>query len=73
MISTQDCYSLPEANLEGDEESHGLHAVVAPVHVVPHEEVVGVRGLATDAEQLHQVVELTMNIPADCYWTFHLD
>ena len=73
MISTQDCYSLPKADLERDEEGDSLHAVVAPVHVVPHEEVVGVRGLATDAEQLHQVVELTMNIPADCYWTFHLE
>ena len=73
MISTQDCDSLPEADLEGDEEGDRLHAVVAPVHVVPHEEVVGVRGLAADAEQLHQVVELTMHIPADCYWTFHLN
>ena len=73
MISSQDCDSLAEADLEGDQEGDGLHAVVAPIHVVPHEEVVGVRGLATDAEQLHQVVELTMNIPADCYWTFHLE
>ena len=65
--------SLPVSDLESQEEADSLHAVVAAVHVVPHEEVVGVRGLATDAEQLHQVVELTMNIPADCYWTFHLE
>ena len=72
MISSQDCDSLAEADLEGDQEGDGLHAVVAPVHVVPHEEVVGVGGLAADAEELHQVVELAVDVSAHYYWTFHL-
>ena len=58
--------------LEGDEESDGLDAVVASVHVVSHEQVVGVGGLASDPEQLHQVMELSVNVSADCYWTFYL-
>ena len=33
-------------HLQGDEEGDGLHAVVAAVHVVAHEQVVRVRGLA---------------------------
>ena len=32
--------------LEGDKEGDRLHAVVAAVHVVSHEEVVGVGGLS---------------------------
>ena len=34
-----------------------------------HEEVVGVGIRATDLEQLHQVVELSMYITTDCDWT----
>ena len=34
------------------------YRVVASVDVVAHEEVVGIGGLATDAEELHQVVKL---------------
>ena len=67
MISSQDCDSLAEADLEGDQEGDGLHAVVAPVHVVPHEEIVCVGRLSADLEEFHQVVELTMNISADSH------
>ena len=67
MISTQDCYSLPEANFEGDEESHGLHAVVAPVHVVPHEEIVGVQAPSAHPEELQQIIELTVHVTTYCH------
>ena len=53
---------MVHTNLESDEEGDGLHAVVASVHVVPHEQIVGVRRLAPDLEQLHEVVELTVDI-----------
>ena len=46
MVSSQDRDPGAEPDLEGDEEGDGLHAVVAPVHVVAHEQVVGVRRLA---------------------------
>ena len=58
--------------LEGDEESDGLDAVVASVHIVAHEQVVGVGRLAPDPEQLHQVVELAVHVPAHCHRAFHL-
>ena len=35
-------------HLECHQECDRFHAVVSPVHVVAHEQVVGVRGLATD-------------------------
>ena len=59
-------------NLEGDEEGDSLDAVVASVHIVAHEQVVGVGRLAPDPEQLHQVVELAVHVPAHCHRAFHL-
>jgi hypothetical protein len=38
-----------------------------------HEEVVRVRVGTTNLEQLHQVVELSVNITADCNGAFLLD
>lgn len=58
--------------LERDEQCDCLDRVVPAVHVVAHEQVVGVRGPAPDAEQLHQVVELAVHIAAYRHWTFYL-
>ena len=40
-------------HLERDEQGDCFYAVVAPVHVVTHEQVVCVRRLSADLEQLH--------------------
>ena len=45
--------------------------MVATVDVVTHEEVVGVRRLAADLKQFHEVVKLAVNIATHCHWTFH--
>ena len=71
MVSSQDCDPGAEPDLEGDEERDSLHAVVSSVHVVAHEQVVCVRRLSSDPEQLHQVMELSMNISAHSHRTFH--
>ena len=39
--------------------------MVTPIDVVAHEEVVGVRALAPDLEELVEVVELAVDVPAD--------
>ena len=68
------CYLVfsSATNLEGDEEGDSLDAVVASVHIVAHEQVVGVGRLAPDPEQLHQVVELAVYVSAHCHRAFHL-
>ena len=38
---------------------------MASVDKITHKEVVGVWALASDLEELHQVLELSMNIAAD--------
>lgn len=72
VVASQDGYPRAESHLETDEETDGLYAVVSPVHIVAHEQVVCVRRLPPDAEQLHQIVELAVNIAANCHGAFHI-
>ena len=51
-------------HLKRYKKRHRLYTIVPSVHVIPHEEVIGVRGLSTNLEQLHQVVELPVHISA---------
>jgi len=51
VVAAEDGDAVPIAKFEGDEEGDGFDGVVATVDVVAHEEVVGVGGVATDAEQ----------------------
>ena len=72
MVASEDSDSVLEAHLECDEQSDSLDTVVAAIDVVTHEEVVRVWGLPTNLEQLTQVMELAMNVTADCHWGTHL-
>ena len=68
MITSQNRNTVLEAHLKGDQERHCLDRVVASVDVVTHEQVVGVRGLSSNLEELAQIVELTMDVTADGHW-----
>ena len=65
VVATQDRDSVLVAYFQCDEQSDCLDTVVAAIDVVAHEEVVGVRGLSANLEQLAQVVELAMDVTAD--------
>ena len=64
VVAAQDGDAAGVADLERDQQSHGLDGEVTAVNVVAHEEVVGVRVGASDLEQLHQVVELAVDVAA---------
>ena len=72
MVATQDRNSVLEADFQCDEQSDCLDAVVAAIDIVAHEEVVCVRGLSANLEQLAQVVELAMDVTADRHRRTHL-
>lgn len=57
--------------LESNKQCDSLDAVVPAVHIIPHEQVVGVRGAASDPEQFHQIVELSVHIAAHRDGAFH--
>ena len=72
VVTSENCDSILEAYLEGNQKSDGLDGVVPSVYVIAHKEVVGVGGLSTNLEQLTQVVELAMDITANGDWSTHL-
>lgn len=64
VVAAQDGDAAWVADLERDEQSHSLDREVTAINVVAHEEVVGVRVGPANLEQLHQVVELTVDVTA---------
>jgi len=70
VVAAEDGDAAWVANLEGDEQSDGLDAEITPVDVVAHEEIVGVRVRPADLEQLHQVVELPVDVAAHRHRAF---
>lgn len=70
VVASQNGDPLWVSNLEGHQQRHCLDRVVTTVNVITHEEVVGVGVRSTNLEQLHQVVELTVNITAHCNRAF---
>lgn len=70
MISSDKSDSLGVSHLEGQQEQERLDRVVASIDEIAHEQVVGVGALASHLEELHQVVELSVNVTADSDWGF---
>ena len=58
------------ANLQGDEERDAFDTVIATIHIISHEEVVCVRTVAANSEELHEVVELSMYVTTYRHWAF---
>ena len=49
-------------HLEAQEKQEGLDAIEASVHKVAHEQVVGLRAVPADLEELQKVVKLAMDV-----------
>ena len=67
MVPPKDAYPRRVPDLKRHQQCDSLQTVVPPVNIVPHEEVVGVRAGPSDAEELLEVVVLTVDVTADCY------
>ena len=67
VVPAQQRDAVRVAHLERDEQQDRLHAPKAPVHKVPQEQVVCLAPPHVPAapEQLQQVVELPVDVPAD--------
>jgi len=72
VVSSEDCDSVTVADFERHQQSDSLNRVIATIDVIAHEEVVSVWGLATNFEKFLQIVELAVNITANCYGCSHL-
>ena len=73
MISAKNRDSVSVAYFECYHKCHDLHRVVSSVYIVSHEEIVCVWELATDFEQLDQIVELSVDVSTDGHWGAYVD
>ena len=65
MVAAKQSHLVRPSCLQHHQPGQGLQAVVASVHKVAHEDVVGIRRRAASSEQLFQVIELSMDVPTD--------
>jgi hypothetical protein len=61
------------AHFVGEEKEDALQGLLAPIYVVPQEEVVFAGGGAEDAEDGEQVLELSVYVSADLHWSFEFE
>lgn len=71
VVATEQMDAVGVPRLVAQQQTHRLHRVVAAVDVVAHEKVVRVRWLASDLEELQQVVQLAVHIAADRHRASH--
>lgn len=64
MVSSEYGNPILVSDFQGHQQGDRLHAVIASVHIVPHEEVVGLRAVPPNPEQLQKVLELAVYVPA---------
>ena len=58
--------------LQRNEQSDCFHRIISSVDVIPHEEVICIGRFATDAKQLHKIVELAVDIATHCHRTLDI-
>ena len=68
VVATEHCNTVWIADFESDEEEESFEGVETAIDVVAHEEVVGLRRVATNKEQFTEVVELAVDIADDRHW-----
>ena len=72
VVTSENGESILEADLQGNKKSHSLDWIVTTVDIIAHEQIVCVRRLSTNFEEFSEVMELTMDISADCDGSTHL-
>lgn len=71
VISSKDGDSAGVSDFQRHQEGHSLDRVVSSVNIVTHEKVVVIWELTTNLEEFFQIIELSMDITANCDWRPH--
>ena len=69
MVSSQKSDTVGIPKLKAEEELKGLDGVVTTVDEVSHENIAGVWNLTSLFKKLKKIVELTVDISANCNWS----
>lgn len=73
VVASYQCDAIWIPDFEAEEEEEAFEGVEPAIDEIAHEEVVGVWDVSADSEEFHQVVELSMDVSAYCYWGVDLD
>ena len=68
VVSSQESDAVGILKLEAEEELEGLNGVVATIDEVSHEYIAGVWDLTSLLEKLKKIMELTVDVSANCNW-----
>lgn len=66
MIPPQNRNPSSKPNLQRHQQCHRFQGVISPIDIISHEQIVGLRALSPNAKEFGQVVELAVNVAADC-------
>jgi hypothetical protein len=69
VVASKNRQSISESDLQTHEQCNCLNRVISSVNIISHEQVIGLRGLPTDAKKFFQVMELPVNISAYGDWS----
>lgn len=74
MISSEDCYPFWITDFKGKEEGDCFYWIITSVYIVTHEKEVHIWGFSNYWEELHEIMELPVDVPADGNgWFYWLD
>jgi len=71
MVPPQNSDPGRVTDFEGNEEAHSLNRVEASIHVISHEQVVGLGQIPANPEELNQIMELAVHVPAHRHRAAH--
>jgi hypothetical protein len=56
MVSPKNRNAVAVSQLHCHQEGDSLYGVVAPVYIISHEKIVGIRGITADTKKLREIV-----------------
>lgn len=73
MVAADERDAIGVADFEAEKEKERLQGIESAIDKITHEQIIGVRDISSDTEELHQVVELAVDITAYCDGSIHAD
>jgi len=71
MVPPENGYPIFVSHFQGEKQSDSLDRVMTSINIVTHKQIVRFRHLTTNLEELHQVMELTVNVPTNDHRCTH--
>ena len=71
MVASEESDAIGVLELQAEQELEGLDRVVPAIDKIAHENVSSVRDLTSFLKKFEQVMELAMDVAANCHWGAH--